>query len=76
MNFTPEQAERLYKLGKLPPKFYFQLNGKSAQENYEAQRELILSQYKAPQIEINTEEAKEQIENIIQDLLENLKIDL
>lgn len=28
----------LHKLGKLPDRYYYQLNGKTAQENYNAQR--------------------------------------
>ena len=31
------------KQGKLPDKFWYQLNGKSAQENFEEQRERIYS---------------------------------
>lgn len=67
--------EFLHRTGKLH-KYYYQINGKSAQENYQNQKEKIIGQYSAPHIEINTEEAQEQIQRLIQDLIDNLKIDL
>lgn len=75
MNISPEYIEYLHKRGLLPDRYYYQINGHSAQENYNNQREKIKGQFSAPQIEIDKEELQKQIESTIQDILENLKID-
>jgi len=72
---SKEQIQILHKRGKIPDKYYYQMNGNSAQANYESQKEKILSQNKAPLIEVNEKELNELIENTIQGLLENLEID-
>lgn len=43
------ELERLHDSGKIPDKFYFQLNNGSAQENYNRQRRNILKGYKKNQ---------------------------
>lgn len=34
MSFNKEQIEYLHSIGKMPTRYYNQLNGKTAQENY------------------------------------------
>ena len=72
---SKEQVEFLHKRGKIPDKYYYQMNGNSAQANYESQKEKIISQNKAPLIEIDEKELNSLIQDTIQGLIENLKID-
>lgn len=45
MAYSKEMIERLHDLGWMPDWAYYQQNGRSAQENYEAQKAKILSRY-------------------------------
>ncbi len=76
MSLSKEQIEYLHKRGKIPDKYYYQMNGDSAQANYEAQKEKYLSRFQAPLIEVDEKELKDLLEKTIQDLLDNLKTDL
>lgn len=71
---SSEYIEYLHERGKLPDRYYYQINNKSAQENFQKQREKIKEQFSAPQIEINKEELQAQVENILRDLLDNLNL--
>lgn len=75
MQFTPEQIERLRKLGKIPDRYYFQMNGDSAQANYQAQKEMLSKQGKAPLFEIDETKLQALIQDSIQDLIQGLNID-
>lgn len=74
MQFTPEQIERLRKLGKIPDRYYFQMNGDPAQANYQAQKE-TLAKRKAPLFEIDESKLHDMIQDTIQDLIQDLNID-
>jgi molecular chaperone GrpE (heat shock protein) len=57
MAYTQEQIEWLHDHGKMPDWIYYQVNGKSAQENYNEQHKKILERYRARE-----EEARRQAE--------------
>ena len=42
MALTPQEIERLHRSGKMPDWVYYQVNGKSAQENWEEQHRKII----------------------------------
>ena len=81
-----QYTEYLYRAGKLPERYYSQLNGKTAQENYRriAERyraDVDLQRYKArrkaeleKEIEAEIEaELPAKVEEVLAALLENLK---
>lgn len=72
MNYN--DVERLYKSGKMPPWAYYQLNGKTAQDNYIEQKQ---SKQKSAAIDKEQAEGalKEAINEVLNDLLKGLKID-
>ena len=76
MNYN--DTERLYKSGKMPRWAYYQLNGKTAQDNYIEQKQ---SKQKSlsPAAAIDKEQAekalKEAINEVLNDLLKGLKTD-
>ena len=59
-------TEIAYKRGLIPLRYYNQLNGKSAQENYEAIKEQIQKEY------IDKSAVEEEISQIIQEKLEEI----
>ena len=62
--------EELYKKGKIPQKYYNQLNGKTAQDNY---KDIIDKRNaKREQEEQLKEQIKEQIDIVLSELLDNL----
>lgn len=62
--------------GKVPDKFYYQMSGGTAQENYNEQRRIILKGYKAKKDEsIFFLMLKEMLEGTLKDLLNGLKLD-
>ena len=73
-----EYLEYLHESGKMPSWAYYQQNGKSAQHNYNEQREKMLGEFSA-RVYIDKEETekelKETVENVLDDLLKGLKLD-
>ena len=67
MNFNTERAR---KSGKLPDRFYYQLNGKTAQENYDEILQKRREQY-YQQLQ-QEKEIKEQLDKIIKKEVEEL----
>ena len=62
--------EFLYQSGKMPFKYYAQQNGKSPQENYRLQKDLIHDKLKKQEAEKEVKEyIKDQLENIFLSLL-------
>lgn len=61
-----KSTEIAYKRGLIPLRYYNQLNGKSAQENYEAIKEQIQKEY------IDKSAVEEEISQIIQEKLEEI----
>lgn len=57
-------AEFYRKLGKLPGRYWYQMNDKSAAENLQEQRQLLIEKYIL---------SKEEKENIEQQLQENIE---
>ncbi len=57
MALTPQEIERLHNSGKMPDWIYYQVNGKSAQENWEEQHRKIIERYRQRE-----EEARKQAE--------------
>lgn len=51
MAYTLEQIEYLHDRGLMPDWVYYQQNGKSAQENYNAQRKKFQEQYRQREAE-------------------------
>ena len=73
---TIEEIKRLYQAGKMPDWFYYQVNGKSAAENLQEQRQQIIDkQRKREQIdrELNLYKAhrKAEIDRDIEEQIEN-----
>ena len=70
------EIEYLRSRGKIPDKFYYQMNGKTAQENYNEQRRILLKGYKAKKDEsIFFLMLKEMLEGTLKDLLKGLTLD-
>lgn len=57
-------AEFYKKLGKLPGRYWYQMNDKSAAENLQEQRQLLIDKY------VLSKEEKEQIEQQLQETVE------
>lgn len=51
MALTPEQIEWLHDNGKMPDWAYYQQNGKTAQQNWEAQHRKIMEKYRQREAE-------------------------
>lgn len=65
-----ETIERLYKSGKMPKKYYNQLNGKTAQENY---ADYINTKSNLKDL-IPLDDLQSCIESAIDDILKSLKM--
>ena len=61
--------EFLYQSGKMPFKYYAQQNGKTAQENYRLQKDIIHDKLKK-------QEAEKEVKEYIRDQLENIFLSL
>ena len=61
--------EFLYQSGKMPFKYYAQQNGKSPQENYKLQKDIIHDKIKQQEAE---KEVKEQIKKQLEDIFLSL----
>ena len=61
--------EFLYQSGKMPFKYYAQQNGKSPQENYRLQKDIIHDKLKK-------QEAEKEVKEYIRDQLENIFLSL
>lgn len=75
------EIEMYHDSGKMSDKFYYQQNGKSAQENYNEQRRKFrtaAAAAAADPVSIDKEQAekdlKEQVENVLDDLLKGLNL--
>lgn len=60
------------KMGKCPDRFYAQLNGKTAQENYEEQKQQILENTSKTKIIIDEKELEKTIVEAIDKILSSL----
>ena len=88
MKFTPQEIEWLHDNGKMPDWIYYQQNGKSAEENFLAQRRKILAETQQRidaqrQRELQAQEQKQlekkleaEIEKQVERAIENALADL
>lgn len=65
MSLTQSQIERLHDDGKMPDWIYYQVNGKTAEQNFQEQRKKIYD-------ELNKRKEEEQIVNHLSDILYDL----
>ena len=74
--YSKEEVERIYKAGKMPDRYYYQLNGKTADENWRDQHSKIqknVAEYREKhrqQKDISAELAQ-QVEQELEPLIEN-----
>lgn len=62
--------ERLHKSGKMPDRYYYQQNGRTAQQNYIEQRDKMRGESR---LYFDKTELKETLENAIAEILEGLE---
>ena len=62
-----KEIERLHDRGLMPDWWYYQVNGKSAEDNFEAQHKKIMEQYMARERE---KEERAAIEKYVNEVLE------
>lgn len=68
-----KSTEIAHKRGMIPLGYYNQLNGKSAQENYEANKEQIIKELlERKQAEIDKKELEAEISQIIEDKIQEI----
>lgn len=75
--YSKEEVERIYKAGKMPDRYYYQLNGKTAGENWKDQHSKIqknVAEYLEKQRQQKTISAQveQQIEPLIENTIEEL----
>lgn len=63
--------ERLHKSGKMPNRYYYQQNGRTAQQNYIEQRDKMREDTR---LYFDKSELKETVENALTEILESLDI--
>lgn len=78
MGLTNEEIERLHNQGKMPDWIYYQVNGKSAQANWEEQRRKIYDNLRKREEEKQQKqelekELKKMLEATLNDLLKDFK---
>ena len=73
MGLTKEEIERLHDQGKMPDWIYYQVNGKSATENFDEQRRKIYDNLRKREEE---KQQKQKLEKELQQLLEATLNDL
>ena len=70
MALTPQEIERLHNSGQMPDWIYYQVNGKSAQENFEAQHRKMMEQYKQREEEARRQAEQKQFEKDLEKQME------
>ena len=70
MALTLEQIEWLHDHGKMPDWAYYQQNGKTAQENWEAQHKKIMEQYRQREAEQRRQAEEKALEKKLEAELE------
>lgn len=75
MRFTVEQIEYLHKIGKIKDQIYYQINGKTANENYRTQKQNRKINNKSKITENNIEKIlyevmKNELSELINDLIQ------
>ena len=76
MALTPEQIEWLHDNGYMPDWAYYQQNGKSAQENYNAQHKKMMEQYRQREAEQRRQAEEKALEKKLDKALEKALDDL
>lgn len=61
-----EYIDYLYRSGKLPSRYYYQLNGKSIEENWRLQHKEIIKKY------LNEKEIKKDLQEVIGEALSDV----
>lgn len=74
--YSKEEVERIYKAGKMPDRYYYQLNGKTADENWRdwhSKKQKKVAEYYEKQRQQKTISAQveQQIEQELEPLIEN-----
>lgn len=66
-----KEIEYYHDRGLMPDWFYYQVNGKSAEENYEAQKRKMDEKYRAAELEKQKQkELEEQVSTMVEKALE------